>query len=69
MRSSARLPRSRGTSLDLPSRTPILRCASRQGSGAHAWHQPRSADFHRANTMQKLGVKNIADLVRRMVGE
>jgi two-component system, LuxR family, response regulator FixJ len=30
---------------------------------------PRTVEFHRANAMQKLGAKNIADLVRRLLGE
>jgi len=30
---------------------------------------PRTVDFHRANIMRKLGAKNTADLVRRVLGE
>jgi DNA-binding CsgD family transcriptional regulator len=30
---------------------------------------PRTVEFHRANVMRKLGAKNVADLVRRVVGE
>jgi DNA-binding NarL/FixJ family response regulator len=30
---------------------------------------PRTVEFHRANVMQKLGAKNSADLVRRVLGE
>jgi DNA-binding CsgD family transcriptional regulator len=30
---------------------------------------PRTVDFHRANVMRKLGAKNTADLVRRVLGE
>jgi DNA-binding CsgD family transcriptional regulator len=30
---------------------------------------PRTVEFHRANVMRKLGARNVADLVRRVVGE
>jgi DNA-binding CsgD family transcriptional regulator len=30
---------------------------------------PRTVEFHSANVMQKLGAKNTADLVRRLLGE
>lgn len=30
---------------------------------------PRTVDFHRANVMQKLGAKNVADLVRKVLAE
>jgi DNA-binding CsgD family transcriptional regulator len=30
---------------------------------------PRTVDFHRANVMRKLGAKNAADLVRKVLGE
>jgi FixJ family two-component response regulator len=30
---------------------------------------PRTVEFHRANVMRKLGAKNTADLVRRVLGE
>jgi hypothetical protein len=30
---------------------------------------PRTVEFHRANVMQKLGARNTADLVRRLLDE
>ena len=30
---------------------------------------PRTVEFHRANVMQKLGARNIADLVRKILGD
>jgi DNA-binding CsgD family transcriptional regulator len=30
---------------------------------------PRTVEFHRANVMRKLGAKNIADLVRKVLGQ
>jgi len=30
---------------------------------------PRTVEFHRANLMRKLGARNTADLVRRVLGD
>jgi DNA-binding CsgD family transcriptional regulator len=30
---------------------------------------PRTVEFHRANVMRKLGARNTADLVRRVLGD
>jgi hypothetical protein len=35
----------------------------------HNGISPRTVEFHRANIMQKLGARNTADLVRRVLGE
>jgi DNA-binding NarL/FixJ family response regulator len=38
----------------------------RHGCAASA---PRTVEFHRANIKQKLGARNMVDLVRRVLGE
>jgi DNA-binding CsgD family transcriptional regulator len=47
----------------------IVRGASSKEAARTLGISPRTVDFHRANMMQKLGAKNIADLVRRVIGE
>jgi DNA-binding CsgD family transcriptional regulator len=47
----------------------IVRGASSKEAARALGISPRTVDFHRASVMRKLGAKNIADLVRRVVGE
>ena len=47
----------------------IVRGASSKEAARLLGVSPRTVDFHRANVMQKLGAKNVADLVRKVVGE
>jgi DNA-binding CsgD family transcriptional regulator len=47
----------------------IVRGASSKEAARTLGISPRTVDFHRANMMQKLGARNIADLVRRVIGE
>jgi DNA-binding CsgD family transcriptional regulator len=47
----------------------IVRGASSKEAARSLGISPRTVEFHRANIMQKLGTKNVADLVRRVVGE
>jgi len=47
----------------------IVRGASSKEAARALGVSPRTIDFHRANVMQKLGAKNTADLVRRVLGE
>ena len=47
----------------------IVRGASSREAGRVLDVSPRTIDFHRANIMQKLGAKNLADLVRIVLGE
>src|SRR6202030_562202 len=46
----------------------IVRGASSKEAARWLDVSPRTVEFHRANIMQKLGAKNIADLVRKVVG-
>jgi DNA-binding CsgD family transcriptional regulator len=46
----------------------IVRGASSKEAARILGISPRTVDFHRANIMQKLGAKNTADLVRRVLG-
>jgi FixJ family two-component response regulator len=46
----------------------IVRGASSKEAAGSLKVSPRTIDFHRANIMQKLDAKNIADLVRIVVG-
>jgi DNA-binding CsgD family transcriptional regulator len=47
----------------------IVRGASSKEAARLLGVSPRTVDFHRANVMRKLGAKNVADLVRKVVGE
>jgi DNA-binding CsgD family transcriptional regulator len=47
----------------------IVKGASNKEVGRALGISPRTVEFHRRNTMQKLGVKNTVDLVRRVLGE
>jgi DNA-binding CsgD family transcriptional regulator len=47
----------------------IVRGASNKEAARALGISPRTVEFHRANIMQKLGAKNTADLVRRLLGE
>jgi DNA-binding CsgD family transcriptional regulator len=47
----------------------IVKGASSKEAARALGISPRTVEFHRANVMQKLGAKNTADLVRRVVGE
>jgi DNA-binding CsgD family transcriptional regulator len=46
----------------------IVRGASNKEAARALGVSPRTVEFHRANVMQKLGAKNTADLVRRLLG-
>jgi DNA-binding CsgD family transcriptional regulator len=46
----------------------IVRGASNKEAARTLGVSPRTIEFHRANVMQKLGAKNTADLVRRLLG-
>jgi DNA-binding CsgD family transcriptional regulator len=47
----------------------IVRGASSKEAARRLGISPRTVEFHRANVMRKLGAKNTADLVRRVLGE
>jgi DNA-binding CsgD family transcriptional regulator len=47
----------------------IVRGASSKEAARALGVSPRTVEFHRANVMQKLGAKNTADLVRRLLDE
>jgi DNA-binding CsgD family transcriptional regulator len=47
----------------------IVRGASNKEAARALGVSPRTVEFHRANIMQKLGARNTADLVRRLVSE
>jgi DNA-binding CsgD family transcriptional regulator len=47
----------------------IVRGASAKEVGRSLGISPRTAEFHRANILQKLGAKNTIDLVRKVLGE
>jgi DNA-binding CsgD family transcriptional regulator len=47
----------------------IVRGASSKEAARTLGVSPRTVEFHRANVMKKLGAKNTADLVRKVVGE
>ena len=47
----------------------IVRGASNKEAARTLGISPRTVEFHRANVMQKLGAKNTADLVRRLLDE
>jgi FixJ family two-component response regulator len=47
----------------------IVRGASSKEAARTLGVSPRTVEFHRANVMQKLGARNAADLVRRVLGE
>ena len=46
-----------------------LRGASSKEVGRSLGISPRTAEFHRANIMQKIGAKNTIDPVRKVLGE
>jgi DNA-binding CsgD family transcriptional regulator len=46
----------------------IIRGASSKEAGRTLGVSPRAADFHRANLLKKLGAKNAADLVHKILG-
>lgn len=47
----------------------IVRGASTKEAARLLGISPRTVEFHRANVMRKLGARNTADLVRRVVGD
>lgn len=47
----------------------IVRGASSKEAARMLGISPRTVEFHRANVMRKLGAKNTADLVRRVLGD
>jgi DNA-binding CsgD family transcriptional regulator len=47
----------------------IVRGASSKEAARMLGISPRTVEFHRANVMRKLGTRNTADLVRRVLGE
>jgi DNA-binding CsgD family transcriptional regulator len=47
----------------------IVRGASTKEVARALGISPRTVEFHRANIMRKLGARNIADLVRRVLGD
>jgi DNA-binding CsgD family transcriptional regulator len=47
----------------------IVRGASSKEAARMLGISPRTVEFHRANVMRKLGARNTADLVRRVLGE
>jgi two-component system response regulator FixJ len=47
----------------------IVRGASNKEAARTLGISPRTVEFHRANLMRKLGTKNTAELVRRVLGE
>lgn len=47
----------------------IVRGATSKEAARALRISPRTVEFHRANVMRKLGAKNTADLVRRVLGE
>lgn len=47
----------------------IVRGASSKEAARMLGVSPRTVEFHRANVMRKLGAKNTADLVRRVLGD
>ena len=47
----------------------IVRGASSKEAARALGISSRTVEFHRANMMQKLGARNVADLVRRVIGE
>src|ERR1700682_2477354 len=47
----------------------IIRGASSKEAGRTLGISPRTVDFHRANLLKKLGARNTADLVHKVLGE
>jgi DNA-binding CsgD family transcriptional regulator len=47
----------------------IIRGASSKEAGRTLGISPRTVDFHRANLLRKLGARNAADLVNKVLGE
>lgn len=47
----------------------IIRGASSKEAARTLGVSPRTVDFHRANLLKKLGVRNAADLVHKVLGE
>jgi|SRR3977135_4379710 DNA-binding NarL/FixJ family response regulator len=47
----------------------IIRGASSKEAGRMLGISPRTVDFHRANLLKKLGARNAADLVNKVLGE
>jgi DNA-binding CsgD family transcriptional regulator len=47
----------------------IIRGASSKEAGRTLGISPRTVDFHRANLLKKLGARNAADLVHKVLGE
>ena len=47
----------------------IVKGAMQQGSRCDLAVSPRTIEFHRANIMQKVGVKNIAGLLRAVLSD
>jgi FixJ family two-component response regulator len=47
----------------------IIRGASSKEAARSLGISPRTVDFHRANLLKKLGARNAADLVLKVLGE
>ena len=47
----------------------IIRSASSKEAARTLGISPRTVDFHRANLLKKLGARNAADLVHKVLGE
>ncbi len=47
----------------------IVRGASSKEAARMLGISPRTVEFHRANVMRKLGARNTADLVRKVLGD
>jgi DNA-binding CsgD family transcriptional regulator len=47
----------------------IIRGASSKEAARTLGVSPRTVDFHRANLLKKLGARNAADLVNKVLGE
>jgi DNA-binding CsgD family transcriptional regulator len=48
---------------------PIIRGASSKETGRTLGISPRAVDFHRANLLKKLGARNAANLVHKVLGK
>lgn len=47
----------------------IMQGATSRSAGAALGISPRTVEFHRANIMQKLSAKNVADLIRIVLSD
>ncbi len=46
----------------------IVQGSTNKQTGAHLGISPRTVEFHRGNIMRKVGARNVAELVRIVVG-